>query len=89
MARRPIVGRHLKTTVATCLVVDEQNHTETIDYRVPRTYKDDVHLLKAVQKAYQEPHKRIVHIMRYKVIRGYYTMPEEKFAELADFQGEE
>lgn len=50
MARKSYVTRTITTTIVTALVVDtEKQETYTADYAIPRTYKDNKAIMKALE----------------------------------------
>lgn len=85
MAKKPMVTRTMQTTRADVLCLDIVNG-EPFNKSVvlPRTYKDDRALLKAVEKVINDDERKAVHIVSSEVIEKLYGMTEEKFLEVAD-----
>ena len=85
MARTPQVTRTIQTTKVNvlCLNIKEGNpFNQTVV--LPRTYKDDNHMLKAVEKAINTESVKAVHIVDSVVEETLYGMSEQKFIELAE-----
>lgn len=80
MARLPMVTRTIQTTRCTVLCMDisigEGCNTEVT---LPRTYKDDAHLLKAVKKVIDTDNLKAVHIVGHEVCETLYGMTEQDF----------
>lgn len=85
MARTPQVTRTILTTKVSvlCLNIKEQT-TETREVTLPRTYKDDSHILKEVKKIIDNDETKAVHIVSAEVVETLYGMTEQRFIELAD-----
>lgn len=84
MARTPQVTRTIQTTKVNvlCLNIKEgQPFNQTVV--LPRTYKDDKHLLKAVEKVINSDDVKAVHVVDTVVEETLYGMSEQKFIELA------
>lgn len=84
MARTPQVTRTIQTTKVNvlCLNIKEGNpFNQTVV--LPRTYKDDNHMLKAVEKVINTESVKAVHIVDSVVEETLYGMSEQKFIELA------
>lgn len=84
MARTPQVTRTIQTTKVNvlCLNIKEGNpFNQTVV--LPRTYKDDSHMLKAVEKVINSESVKAVHIVDSVVEETLYGMSEQKFIELA------
>lgn len=84
MARIPQVTRTIQTTKVNvlCLNIKEGNpFNQTIV--LPRTYKDDKAMLKAVEKVINSESVKAVHIVDSTVEETLYGMTEQKFIELA------
>lgn len=84
MARTPQVTRTIQTTKVNvmCLNIEEGNpFTQTVV--LPRTYKDDKHILKAVEKVVNSDTVKAVHVVDSTVEETLYGMTEQKFIELA------
>lgn len=84
MARIPEVTRTITSTKCIILVADlENNVTVTEEVSVPRTYKDDTHLLKAVKKTYDTDEKIAVKIISSDIVETLYGMLETDFVKYA------
>lgn len=84
MARTPQVTRTIQTTKVNvlCLNIKEGNpFNQTVV--LPRTYKDDKHILKAVEKVINSDSVKAVHVVDTVVEETLYGMTEQKFIELA------
>lgn len=84
MARTPQVTRTIQTTKVNvlCLNILEGNpFNQTVV--LPRTYKDDKHMLKAVEKVINSESVKAVHVVDSVVEETLYGMSEQKFIELA------
>ena len=80
MARQPMVTRTIQTTHATVLCMDIQNGepcNRTIV--LPRTYKDDETVLKAVKKVIDSDTIKAVHVVHTEVQETLYGMSEQDF----------
>ena len=85
MAKKPMVTRTMQTTRVNVLCLDIVNGEPFNESVVlPRTYKDDRALLKAVEKVINDDECKAVHIVSSEVIEKLYGMTEEKFLEVAD-----
>ena len=85
MAKKPMVTRTMQTTRVDVLCLDIVNGEPFNESVVlPRTYKDDGALLKAVEKVINDDERKAVHIVSSEVIEKLYGMTEEKFLEVAD-----
>ena len=85
MARTPQVTRTIQTTKVNvlCLNIKEGSpFNQTVV--LPRTYKDDNHMLKAVEKVINTESVKAVHIVDSVVEETLYGMSEQKFIELAE-----
>lgn len=84
MARTPQVTRTIQTTKVNvlCLNILEGNpFNQTVV--LPRTYKDDKAMLKAVEKVINSESVKAVHVVDSVVEETLYGMSEQKFIELA------
>ena len=84
MARIPVVSRTLTTTLATVLCLDIK--AETIVEKtvvLPRTYKDEKKLDKAVHHAIDNDEYKAIHTLNTVIQTKKYAMSEEEFATLA------
>lgn len=81
MARKPMVTRTIKTTYANCMCVNvEQGEIQNIEITVPRTYKNDKALVKAIEKAELIPEAlKLVAIVDTEVKLTKYGMTEAEF----------
>ena len=84
MARTPQVTRNLQTTEVNVLCLDI-NKGEPFNQTVvlPRTYKDEKHMLKAVEKVINSDTVKAVHIVDSAVKETLYGMSEQDFITLA------
>lgn len=84
MARIPQVTRTIQTTKANVLCLDiKEGSPFNQTVALPRTYKDDNHMLKAVEKIINSESVKAVHIVDSVVEETLYGMSEQKFIELA------
>lgn len=80
MARQPMVTRTIQTTHATVLCMDIQNGEPCNKTVVlPRTYKDDNAVLKAVKKVIDTDGIKAVHVVHTSVQETLYGMSEQDF----------
>lgn len=84
MARKPMVTRTITTTEVTVLCMDVVtvepfNKTVTL----PREYKNDKAILKAVAGLLENDTTKVVHIVDKKVVETLYGMPEQVFIDNA------
>lgn len=80
MARAPQVTRTIQTTHANVLCMDIENREPcNKDVILPRTYKDDKALLKAVKKAIETDAIKPVQIVSSVVQETLYGMSEQDF----------
>ena len=85
MARVPQVTRTIQTTKVSVLCMDIENETPIKkDVVLPRTYKDDSHVLKSVKKMLDGDKLIAVRVLSTEVEEKLYGMSEQKFVELAD-----
>lgn len=84
MARTPQVTRTITTTQVTIMGV-EVNTAEVTNktFTVPRTYKDDEKLLKAVKAVAETDAYKVVSIVDKQVQETLYGMTEQEFIEHA------
>ena len=84
MARTPQVTRNLQTTEVNVLCLDI-NKGEPFNQKVvlPRTYKDEKHMLKAAEKVVNSDTVKAVHIVDSAVKETLYGMSEQDFITLA------
>lgn len=82
MAREMLVTRTVITTRATVLVANlDSNSVEEKEYTVPRTYKDDKALLKAISKLTADINETPVKIINKEEIETLRGMSEACFIE--------
>lgn len=80
MARIPQVTRTITTTHATVLCLNlDTKQSETKEVVVPRTYKTDADVLKAVKRSVDTDSMKAVHIVNTEVVETLYGMTEEEF----------
>ena len=80
MARKPMVTRTITTTKATALCLNiESGEPENITVTVPRTYKDEEKLLKAVKDTAETDTLKVVHIVSTEEVETLYGMSEQDF----------
>lgn len=84
MARVPMVTRTIVTTKANvmCLDVEKAEPFNQV-VSVPRTYKDEEALLKAVKKVAETENVKCVHIVDFEQVETLYGMMEQGFIEHA------
>lgn len=84
MARVPQVTRTIVTTKANVMCLDiERGEPFNKEFIVPRTYKDDNALLKAVKATAESESVKCVHIVHSEQIETLYGMSEQEFIEHA------
>lgn len=84
MARVPQVTRTIPTTVVTIFCVNtETRDTFEQSLTLPRTYKDDAKLMKAVEKALEGEPIKAVSIVKSEVHETLYGMTEAEFIQHA------
>lgn len=82
MARAPQVTRTIQTTHANVLCMDIENREPcNKDVILPRTYKDETAMLKAVKKVIETDTLKAVQVVSYKVEETLYGMSEQEFIE--------
>lgn len=85
MARVPMVTRTITSTQVELMCVDKERGEIFNDSIImPRTYKDETKLLKAVEKVYNKEGVKVVDIVDTKVVTAKYGMTEQKFVETAE-----
>lgn len=85
MARIPQVTRTIQTTKANIMCLNiEKGEPFTQEVTLPRTYKDDKAILKAVGKAINSDTIKAVHVVSAEVQETLYGMTEQRFIELAE-----
>ena len=84
MARVPQVTRTIPTTVATIFCVNtETRDTFEQSITLPRTYKDDSKMMKAIEKALEGEPIKAVSITGSEVHETLYGMTEQEFIKYA------
>lgn len=84
MARVPMVTRTIVTTKANVLTINTATgQTQNIEVVVPRTYKTDAKLLKAVQATITDENIKAVHIVSKEEVSTLYGMDEALFVQTA------
>lgn len=84
MARIPMITRTLTATVVTVLCCDvEAGDTITQTVTVPRTYKNDEALMKALRPLVETEQIKPVHILSKEITETLYGMTEADFMEHA------
>lgn len=80
MARKPMITRTIKTTVATVLCLDVEK-AEPFNYTVElvRTYKDEKNLMKAIREKVDTEDVKAVHLVSVDVKEALYGMHEDYF----------
>ena len=85
MARIPQVTRTITTTKVNVLCMDLVNREPiNVDIVVPREYKEEDKLFKAVAKVVDNEERKAVQITKSEVIETLYGMTEQKFIENAE-----
>ena len=85
MARTPMVTRTITTTMALVMCCDvEAGETITEEVTVPRTYKNDEALMKAIRPVLETEQIKPVHILSSETIETLYGMTEQQFIENAE-----
>lgn len=84
MARVPMVTRTIPTTVVNVFCVNtEDRSTFEQSITLPRTYKDEVKMMKAVEKVLDGEPIKAVSITGYEVKQTLYGMTESDFIRVA------
>ena len=85
MARQPQVTRTITTTKVNVLCLNIKEETPfNKEVILPRTYKDEQHLMKQIKKVVDNEDIKAVHVVSSEVQETLYGMSEQKFIELAD-----
>ena len=85
MPRIPQVTRTIQTTKAIVLCLDINGEKPfNKEVILPRTYKDEKHLLKEVKRLIETDELKAVHIISSEVNETLYGMSEQKFIENAE-----
>ena len=85
MARQPMVTRTIVSTKLTVLCMDLVNR-QPIEKEIvlPRTYKDDITIMKVLSKQYDSDELKVTAILSKEVNKDIYGMTEQKFLEVAE-----
>lgn len=84
MARVPQVTRTMITTKVRLLCVDvAERKTFETSVTLPRTYKDDDALMKAVRPVVENDSVKLVNVMDTEIVETLYGMSEQEFIEHA------
>ena len=80
MARTPMVTRTIQTTKvnALCLDIVEQKPFEK-EYILSGTYKDNKHLMKALETVANDDTHKVVHVKSTEIVETLYGMTEQEF----------
>lgn len=80
MARVPQVTRTIQTTNANvlCLNIEEGEPFNT-EVTIPRTYKNDKDMMKAIEPIINTDTVKAVHIVRSEIVETLYGMTEQDF----------
>lgn len=85
MARKPMITRTITTTRVQALALNLDTHeNEAITVILPRTYKDDNALEKALKEAKVPAGLKPVLVLSSEVIETLYGMSEEDFIDAAE-----
>ena len=85
MARPQMVTRTFQTTKAKLLAVKvSTEQTEIVEITLPRTYKDNNELLKAIGKQNGNPDLKYVHVISSEVTETLYGTKEADFIKYAE-----
>lgn len=85
MARKPMITRTITTTSVKVLALNLDTHeNETITVILPRTYKDDNALEKALKEAKVPGGLKPVLVLSSEVVESLYGMTEEDFIAAAE-----
>ena len=84
MARIPMVTRTIQTTKvnALCLDIAEQKPFEK-EYTLSGTYKDNKHLMKALENIANDDTHKVVHVKSTEIVETLYGMTEQEFISYA------
>lgn len=85
MARTPMVTRTIVTTKVTAMCVDiKQGETETREFIIPRSYKDNATALKTLEKIYNTGDFKVVSVIAKEEQETLYGMTEDEFINHAE-----
>lgn len=80
MARTPMVTRTITTSVVSVLCADiVLGELKNIEFTLPRTYKNEEDILKAVRKANTDENIRPVSVADVNIVETLYGMSEQDF----------
>ena len=84
MARQPMVTRTIVSTklIVLCMVLVNRQPIEK-EIVLPRTYKDDITIMKVLSKQYDSDELKVTAILSKEVNKDIYGMTEQKFLEVA------
>lgn len=84
MARIPMVTRTIQITKvkALCLNIADQKPFEK-EYVLSGIYKDNKHLMKALEKVANDDTHKVVHVKSTEVVKTLYGMTEQEFVSCA------
>lgn len=83
--RTPQVTRTITTTKVTVMCLDiEKGEPTNVEFKLPRTYKDDKAILKAVEKVLEGKTIKPVHVVTSVVEETLYGMSEVEFIKHAE-----
>lgn len=84
MARLPMVTRTIVTTDCTTVLMNtESNEVFENVLSLPRTYKDDNAVLKALKKTYETDTIKVVYVKETTTVETLYGIPETEFIKIA------
>ena len=84
MAREPQITRTIQTTTVNLLCVNTiDGQTFHMNLTLPRTYKDDKHILKVAEKFINDENIKAVHVASAEVNKTLYGMSEAEFITVA------
>ena len=84
MARQPMVTRTIKTTKCQVLCLDLVNEQPiTKEIILPRTYKDEKHMMKVISKLVDDEAMKAVHVQSFENEETLYGMTEIEFINAA------
>lgn len=84
MARKPMVTRTIITTKVNALCLDlVKCEPFNKEFVLPRTYKDDKKLMKALEEVGNTETAKVVHVVDKEEVETLYGMSEQKFIENA------
>ena len=80
MARKRMVTRTIKSTVATIKAVDvDKEEMLTLQFTLPQTYKDDEAVLKKAKQLCNNSNIKLVKVMNTEVAEHQYGISEDQF----------